>query len=220
MPAQDSQPKSWTGVQVYTMATVCLLLGVVVGYLAHAPASSNAGTPQAVAPQPAVNSATAGMPSASDLKRMADKQVAPLLAELQTHPNDPELLEKIGRSYMAAQQFLEARQYLERAATQKADPETLNELAFVDYSMGAVDQAIETLDRGLKTDPKNAKLLYNLGMFQWHGKSDPKAAIAAWERFVKTNPNDPKRPEAERMIAQAKQHLNIAPGTKTDKPAL
>jgi len=213
----DPQPKPWTGVQVYTMATICLLLGVAVGYLIHSPSLASSGAPVAmVAPQPAAS----GMPNASDLKRMADKQVAPLLAELQTHPNDANVLEQIGRAYMAAQQYRDARQYLEQAAAQKANPDVLNELAFVDYSMGNVDQAIETLNRALKIAPGNPKLLFNLGMFQWHGKSDPKAAIAAWERFVKANPNDPKRAEAEQLIAQAKQHLNIPPGTKTEKPAL
>ena len=55
---------------------------------------------------------------------------------------------------------------------------------------------------------------------EWHGKSDPKAAIAAWESCLKVNPSDPKRAQIEQMIAQAKRHLDIAPGTKTDKPAM
>lgn len=217
----DPLPKSWTASQAYTMATVCLILGILVGYLLNSPKPTALNTPvTAVAPQPASGGMAGGMPTASDMKRMADKQVAPLLAELQKNPSDPALLEKIGHSYLAAQQYLDARQYLEKSAGVKPNVDTLNELAFVDYSMGDTDKAIETLNRALKIDPKNPQVLFNLGMFEWHGRSDPKAAIAAWERFVKANPNSPKRAEAEHMIAQAKQHLNIAPGTKTDKPAL
>jgi cytochrome c-type biogenesis protein CcmH/NrfG len=160
------------------------------------------------------------MPSAQDLKRMADKQVAPLLAELQKNPKDADLLTRIGSAYLAVQQYQSAQQYLEQAAAVKASPGILNELSFVEYSLGNVDQAIETLKRALKQDPRNSKLLYNLGMYQWHGKSDPKAAIAAWQAFLKANPRDPKRAQVEHMIAQAKQHLTIAPGTKTDKPAM
>ena len=160
------------------------------------------------------------MPSAQDMKRMADKQVAPLLEELQKHPKNAELLTRIGSAYLAAQQFETAQQYLEQAASLKAGPETLNELSYVQYSLGNVDKAIETLNRALKQDPKNPKLLFNLGMFEWHGKSDPKAAVAAWQAFLKANPADPKRAQVEHMIAQAKQHLNIAPGTKTDKPVM
>lgn len=217
----DLQPKSWSAVQAYTMATICLILGIVVGYLLNSPKPVTSGAPvAAVAPQPPQSGMGGGMPSAGDMKRMADKQVEPLLANLQQNPNDPVLLEKIGHAYLAAQQYLNAREYLEKSVAVKPNVDTLNELAFVDYSMGNSDKAIETLNRALKIDPKNPHVLFNLGMFEWHGKSDPKAAIAAWEKFVKTNPNNPKRAEAEHLIAQAKQHLNIAPGTKTDKPAL
>jgi cytochrome c-type biogenesis protein CcmH len=220
MQASD-QPKLWTNTQTYTMAAICLALGVVVGYLVHAPVGGSRVTTLAtVAPPPAAAAASQSMPSAQDLKRMADKQVAPLLAELQKDPKNPELLVKVGRSYMAAQQYQSAQQYYEQAAAVKPAPETLNELAFVDYSLGDIDKAIGNLNRALKMDPKNPKLLFNLGMFEWHGKSDPKAAIAAWREFLRTNPNDPKRPQVEQMIAQAKQHLNIAPGTKTDKPVM
>lgn len=217
MDANERQAKFWSTSQAYTMAAICLVLGVIVGYLVHAPAVAGSNAPMTAAPPPARPS---GAPSALDLKRMADKQVAPLLQELQNHPNDADLLTRIGTAYLAAQQFETAQQYLEQSAAVKANPETLNELAFVQYSLGNVDQGIVTLNRALKQDPKNSKLLYNLGMFQWHGKSDPKAAIAAWQSFLKANPKDPKRAQVEHMIAQAKQHLNIAPGTKTDKPAM
>ena len=217
----DPLPKSWTAVQAYTMATICLILGTAVGYLLNTPSPAKSSVPQAaIAPKQAPSGMKGGMPTADDMKRMADKQVAPLLAELEKNPNDPELIEKIGRAYMAAQQYQSARQYFEKSVALKPTPESLNELSFVYYSIGDADKAINTLNEALKIDPKNPKVLFNLGMYEWHGKSDPKAAIAAWERFVKANPNDVKRPEAEHLIAQARQHLNLAPGTKTDKPAV
>jgi len=218
MDAPDHQPKFWSNAQAYSMAAICLILGVVVGYLVHAPAVASSNTPTAVVAQPP--SASASMPSAQDLKRMADKQVEPLVSELQKHPKDADLLTRIGTAYLAAQQYQSARQYLEQAAGVKASPEILNELSFVQYSLGNVDQAIETLNRALKQDARNSKLLYNLGMYEWHGKSDPKAAIAAWQSFLKASPGDPRRAQVEQMIAQARQHLSIAPGTKTDKPVM
>lgn len=221
MAASDQQPKLWSNTQTYTMAAICLLLGVVVGYLVNAPAETASGTTSlAAAPAQPATGINGGMPSAADLKRMADKQVAPLMAELEKHPKNPELLAQIGRSYMAAQQYENAQAYYEQSVVIKATPATLNELSFVDYSLGNVDKAIEELNRAIKLDPKNPKLLFNLGMFEWHGRSDPKAAIEAWREFLRANPNDPKRAQVEQMIAQAKQHLNIAPGTKTDKPAM
>ena len=218
MDAADHEPKFWSTAQTYSMAAICLILGVIVGYLVHAPAVASSSVPlAAVAPPP---SAPPNMPSAQDLKRMADKQVAPLVAELQKDPKNVDLLTRIGSAYLAAQQYPSAQQYLEQAAAVKASPETLNELSFVQYSLGNVDQAIETLNRALKQDARNSKLLYNLGMYEWHGKSDPKSAIAAWQSFLKASPSDPKRAQVERMITQAKQHLSIAPDTKTDKPVM
>lgn len=220
MQSSDQQAKLWTNAQTYTMAAICMVLGMVVGYLVHAPVDANSSrSVTAVSPPPA-QAASQPMPSAADLKRMADTQVAPMLQELQKHPKDPALLAQIGRSYLAAQQYLSAQQYYDQSIALKPTVETLNELSFTEYSLGDVDKAIETLKRALKMDPKNARLLFNLGMFEWHGKSDPKAAIEAWQEFLHTNPNDPKRSQVEQMIAQAKQHLNIPPGTKTDKPPM
>jgi cytochrome c-type biogenesis protein CcmH len=221
MEAIDQHPKSWNSAKAYTMAVISLILGLVVGYLMNSPGETRSTVPgAAIAQRPVPGGGKGTMPSADDLKRMADKQVAPMLAELQKNPKDADLLSKIGQSYLAAQQFQTAQQYLEQSVALKANPETLNALSFVYYSLGDVDKAIETLNRALKIDPKDPKILFNLGMFQWHGKSDPKAAIAAWQTFVKANPNDPKRPEVEKMIAQAKQHLNLPPGAKTDKPPM
>ena len=222
MEANNPQPKFWSNTQTYMMAGICLILGAGLGYLVHTPSAAipTASTALVAPAQPAPTGMGGGAPSAQDMKRMAEKQVAPLLAELQQHPKDAELLAKIGRSYLAAQQFQSAQQYYEQSVALKPTPEMLNEMSFVDYSLGDVDKAIATLNRAIKMDPKNSKLLFNLGMFEWHGKSDPKAAIAAWQTMLKVNPKDPKRAQVEQMIAQAKQHLNIAPGTKTDKPAI
>ena len=221
MEAIDQHPRSWNSTKAYTMAVIALILGLAIGYLVNSPRERTSTVPgAAVAQRPVPGGGKATMPSADDLKRMADKQVAPLLAELQKNPKDANLLSKIGQLYLAAQQFQAAQQYLERSVAVKANPDNMNALAFVYYSSGDVDKGIETLNRALKIDPKDAKVLFNLGMYEWHGKSDPKAAIAAWQTFVKANPNDPKRAQVEKMIAQAKQHLNLPPGTKTDKPTM
>ena len=219
-PSQQAS-KSWNNVQTYTMAVICLVLGTVAGYLLHAPAVANAGTATSVtAPSPAPANPSPSMPSAMDMKRMADKTVAPLLEQLQKNPQDADLLAKIGRAYMAAQQYQSAQQYYERSAAIKPQAEHLNEQSFVYVKLGDLDKAIATLNQALKLEPKNGALLYNLGYFEWKGKADPQAAIAAWQAFLKADPKSPKRAEVEHMLAQAQKHLGIAPGTKTQKPAM
>ena len=220
MEANDRQPKLWSNTSTYMMAAICLVLGFGIGYLVRTPADATSAPATVAAPSQAAPTGMTSAPTPQDLKRMADKQVAPMLAELQKNPNDAELLAKIGRAYLAAQQYQSAQQYLEQSIALKPDAENMNALSFVEYSLGDVDKAVGTLNRAIKLDPKDSRLLFNLGMFEWHGKSDPKAAIAAWQQLIKVNPNDPKRAQVEKMIAQAKQHLNIAPGTKTEKPAM
>jgi len=212
--------KTWSNAQTYSMAVICLLLGVAAGYLLHAPAEANAGSAApSVSPNAVPGNPAAAMPSAADMKRMADKQVAPLLEQLQKNPKDADLLAKIGHSYMAGQQFESARQYFEESVSVKPKPEVLNELAFVYVKLGDLDKGISRLQQALTIDPKNTNVLFNLGYYEWKGKADPEAALAAWQSLLKVDPNHPKRAEIQQMMAQAQKHLSIAPGTKTEKPA-
>jgi len=213
--------KPWSNVQTYMMAVICLILGTAAGYLLHAPAVTNAGrATSAPTPSPAPANPAQSMPTAMDMKRMADKTVAPMLEQLQKNPQDPDLLAKIGRAYMAAQQYQSAQQYYERSVAAKPRADHLNELSFVYVKLGDLDRAIATLHRALKLEPRNGAVLYNLGYFEWKGKADPKAAIAAWQAFLKAEPKSPKRAQVEQMLAQAQKHMGIAPGTKTEKPAM
>jgi tetratricopeptide (TPR) repeat protein len=221
METNDQSLKSWNNVQTYSMAVICLILGIAAGYLLHAPvAASPVPAATAVEPTTALGNAPHAMPSAADMKRMADKQVAPLLEQLQKDPKNADLLAKIGHAYMAAQQFQSAQQYFEESIAAKPQPDALNELSFVYVKLGDLDKAIAALKQAVVIDPKNSKVLYNLGYFEWRGKADPQAAIAAWKAFLKADPKSPKRAEVEQMMARAKKHLSIAPGTKTEKPAI
>ena len=216
----DQDPKFWSNAQTYGMALICLILGVAAGYLLHAPAVANANSTISQVSAPTSNAASPQMPSATDMKRMADKQVAPLLADLEKHPNDAALLANIAHNYMAAQQFQSAQQYYEKSVSVKPSVDALNEMAFIYVKLGDLDRGIATLNRALAIAPKNPQVLYNLGYFEWKGKADPKAAVAAWQAFLKADPNSPRRAQVEQMLAQAKKHLAIPAGTKTEKPAM
>ncbi len=215
----DQEPKFWSNAQAYGMAVICMVLGVAAGYLLHAPAVASPSLPGADV-SPAQSAAAPQMPSAADMKRMADKQVAPLLEQLQKNPKDAEVLAQIARAYMAAQQFQSAQHYYEQSIAVKPQAGVLNEAAFVYVKLGDLDKAVASLNQAVKLDPKNPQVLFNLGYFEWKGKADPKAAISAWQSFLKIAPNSPKRGEVEQMMAQARKHLSIPAGTKTEKPAM
>jgi cytochrome c-type biogenesis protein CcmH/NrfG len=191
---------------VYGMATVCLLLGLAIGYLLRGSESHTAAASSAVGPShrqvPA--SATMPMPSLEQMKTMADKKVDPLLAQLKTDPKNKDLLLQVAYFYKSAHQFKDAAEYFDRAL--QIDPKSTvaqTEMASCLYYDGNIDGALAALESALKLKPHDANSLFNLGMIRWKGKKDAPGAIAAWKELLKTNPNLDKKPIVERMIAEA-----------------
>ncbi len=216
---------TWTATQTYVTATVCLLIGLAVGYLPRGSATASSTRPTETRTQPAMhegNPAAAGVGQVTpdQLKQMGDKQVEPILAALQKDPNNADLLAQVATAYFRAQQFPAAAEYYERAVKIKPSSEVLVSLANSYHYAGSDDKAIETLNRALQVDPKSANALFNLGMLKWQAKNDPKGAIDAWQQLLKSNPTHPRRAQVEEMIAKAKQHMNMPAGTKTDKPVM
>lgn len=192
------------------MAVICLLIGVVVGYLVR----GSAPVTSATAPQPAAAPAapagdTQQMPSLDDMKRMADKQAEPLLEKLKTDPRNPDLLNQVGNIYRMTHQFQLAASYYQKSLD--ANPANVGprtDLASCLYYQGDVDGAIAQLEKSLTYDPKHAGTLLNLGLIRWKGKGDTAGAIAAWNQLLKSNPGFKDRDVVEKLIAEVTAHGN------------
>lgn len=215
---------TWTATQTYVMAAVCLLIGVLVGYLVRG--SSNPAGQAAMASaemQPAAAAASSGMgqqamPTLDDMKRMADKQAEPLLAKLKTDPKNLELLNKTALTYKAAHQFQEAIVYFQKALD--VDPKNVairTDMASCIYYTGNVDGALAELNKSLTYDPKHPGTLMNIGIIKWQGKNDVDGAIAAWQTLLKLNPNFPQKEVIEHLIAEAKQERKTAQSANPPK---
>lgn len=206
------QKATWQGWQVYVMAAICLLIGVLVGYLVRGSAPA-AAVPTATAQPSPEGAATTQkqMPSLDDMKRMADKQAEPLLAKLKTDPNNADLLNQVGNLYRLTHQFDVAATYYKKSLD--ANPKNVGprtDLASCLYYQGDVDGAIAQLEKSLTYDPKHAGTLLNLGLIRWKGKDDASGAIAAWQSLLKYHPDFQKKADVEKLIAEAKIH----PGKK------
>ncbi len=188
---QPAAASAWQAKQVYAMAVICLVVGLAIGYLFHG--SQSPGAPAQLAAKAAV-AAPAGhmggkMPSLEQMKQMADKKAAPLLDKLKGDPNNSDLLVQVGNIYKSTHQFKDAAGYFDKAL--QVDPKHVairTELASCLYYNGDVDGAISQLQQALHYDPKDANALFNLGMMKWQGKQDSKAAVAAWQELLKSNP--------------------------------
>jgi cytochrome c-type biogenesis protein CcmH/NrfG len=175
------------------MAALCLAVGLGIGYLmrgsqlAVLPPQSTAHAVAQTAP--ATAKPMGHRPSLDEMRQMADMQAAPLLEKLKSNPNDSSLLVQVGAIYHTTHRFKEAADYYSRALN--IDPRNVTirtKLASSLYRNGDVDGAIAQLNRALSYDPKDANALFDLGMIKLQGKSDPKGALADWQRLLKTNP--------------------------------
>ncbi len=198
----------WQAKQVYIMATICLLIGLAVGYLLRGSQS-----PKAVAvnaPHPTSPDAAAPaqqMPTMEQMKQMGDKTAEPLLAKLKTDPNNADLLVQIGNVYKSTHQFKDAAGYYDNSL--KINPKNVairTELASCLYYSGDADGALAQLQQSLKDDPKDANSLFNLGVIRWKAKKDTRGAIAAWQQLLNSNPKleAAKRGQVEKLIADVR----------------
>jgi tetratricopeptide (TPR) repeat protein len=228
MPSEANTPASpkavWKPAQMLVLCAVCLIAGIVVGYLAHGSAPVAAASAPEVSSMPSVSNQAAqapsphqgmggNMPSLEDMRHMADKKAEPLLAKLKTDPKNPQLLNQVGLVYKSAHQFDDAAKYFEQSL--QSDPKNIGvraDYASCLYFTGNVDGALAQLNKSLTYDPKHAGTLMNIGIIKLKGKDDPAGAIEAWEKVLKYHPDFPQKAMVEQMIAQAKE------GKKTGSP--
>ena len=220
---EDSSPELnksaalWKPAQTYTMAAICLVIGLAIGYFVRGSASpapivaASANATQQPAQDPHAAMGQRAMPSLADMKRMADKQAEPLLTKLKSNPNDVETLNKTAVTYKATHQFDQAIVYFKKAL--EIDPKNVpirTDLASCLYYTGDIDGAIAELQKALTYDPKHPGALMNLGIIKWQGKNDAKGAIAEWQTLLKVDPNFPQKAIVEHMIEEAKQTQSVA----------
>lgn len=206
----------WRPTQVFVMAGVCLVVGVVLGYLLRgsAPVATPTQTamtetaPTAAGPANASAGTPEGHPKLTldDMKRMADAKAATLLEKLKTNPKDAATLNQLGILYRATHQFKEAEGYFEKSL--EIDPKNADvrtDLASCLYYTGDADGALAQLNKVLTYDPKHAGALMNIGIIKWKAKNDVPGAVAAWEKLLKLNPDFKQKDAVEHMIAEAQQ---------------
>ena len=209
----EKSATAWKPAQTYTLATICLLIGLAIGYFLRgsaSPAPAAVPTPEATAQDPHAGMGQQ-MPSLDQMKAMADKQAEPLLAKLKTNPNDAETLNQIGTLYRATHQFKTAIDYYQKSLD--INPKNVGartDLASCMYYLGDVDGALGQLEKSLTYDPKHTGTLVNIGIMKWKGKNDVNGAITAWQQALKLNPDAQSKQLIEHMISQAKQQKQKA----------
>jgi cytochrome c-type biogenesis protein CcmH/NrfG len=212
----SSTAEQWTSVQAYVLAVICLLVGIAGGWFIRGSQSPAATAEMASAPAAASPNANMGAqaPTPAEMQKMADTQAAPLIEKLKADPGNAGLLENIGNVYYDAQLFPTAIDYYQRALkVQPSNTGVRTDMATALWYTGNADGAIAEFQKSLSYEPNKANTLFNLGIVEWQGKMDIDKANAAWQKLLDTNPNYEAKDKVLELMAQAKKHSGVKPGT-------
>jgi len=218
---QKTASQQWTSVQAYTLAVVCLLVGIAGGWLIRGSSQPSAPAAPAEAVSGAVGASSgppmptsSQTPTPAQMQQAAETQAAPLLEKLKSDPNNADLLANIGNVYYDAQQYPIAIDYYQRSLKlQPANAGVRTDLATAYWYTGNPDTAITEFNKALSYEPNKANTLFNLGIVKWQGKMDIDGALAAWQKLLDTNPNYEGKEKVLELMAQAKKHVGVKPGT-------
>ena len=215
--ATSTSKEQWTSVQAYVLAVICLLVGIAGGWFirgSESPAAAPAETASTFAPAGGSADMGAQAPTPAQMQKMADTQAGPLIEKLKADPTNAGLLANIGNIYYDAHQFPIAVDYYQRAL--KVEPANTNvrtDMATAYFYIGNVDAAIAELQKSLSYSPNQVNTLFDLGFVEWQGKMDVDKAVAAWQKLLDTNPNYEGKGKVLELMAQAKKHSGVKPGT-------
>jgi tetratricopeptide (TPR) repeat protein len=215
--------EQWTSVQAYVLAVICLLVGIAGGWFIRgsqsaatttATAAAESGSAAAQAPGMANAGAATPTPTPVEMQKMADTQAGPLIDKLKSDPNNAGILENVGNVYYDAQVYPTAIDYYQRALkAQPANTGVRTDMATAYWYTGDADTAIAEFQKSLAYEPNKANTLFNLGIVEWQGKMDIDKATATWEKLLATNPNYEGKDKVLELMAQAKKHSGVKPGT-------
>jgi tetratricopeptide (TPR) repeat protein len=209
-----TQIEQWTKTQAAILGVICLTAGIAGGWTIRASQNLALTGPSnaiaSIAPSAGDASSASQMPSAAQLKAMADAQAAPLLDKLKSDPDNQSLLTSIGNLYYDARQYPVAIDYYGRVLKAKpSDAAVRTDMATAYWYLGNADTAIAEFNKALTYAPKNPNTLFNLGLVKWQGKTDAEGALADWEKLLASNPNYEGKEKVEQMIAAVKQHAAV-----------
>ncbi|MGE5111512.1 MAG: tetratricopeptide repeat protein, partial [Acidobacteriaceae bacterium] len=194
----QTRNNNWTPIQAYVLATICLVIGLAVGYFIRGSASpSNSAGPATQAATETSPSLPSGQMGPGQLQAIPEQQseamvaaaAKPLLDDLAVDPKNPDKNARVGDFYFDSHVYQKAIQYYETSV--KLNPSNANvltDLGTAYFYTGDPNTAVTKFQQALKVNPSHANALFNLGIVRWQGLKDPKGAIEAWEKLLKENP--------------------------------
>lgn len=192
---------TWTSREAYLLALVCLVAGILVGYMLR-----GGETPPSVIGASFSAAGTQAAPGAPAHSAEAlEPQARPLLAAVAADPTNFAALVELGNLYYDNHVYPEAIDFYGRAlALRPGDINVRTDRGTAYFYSGSPAEAVAEYEKALATDPDHAPAMFNLGIVRLEGLGDPAGAIAAWERLLRAHPQHKDRARVESLIATAK----------------
>lgn len=133
------------------------------------------------------------------------KQIGPLLSILKEDPKNLKALIELGNAYFDSGQFdksIEAYSKALEINPKNADVRT--DMGIIYRRKGNFDRAIEEFKKAAEDAPQHVNSRYNLGIVFLHDKGDLKAAIKAWEDYLKVEPTGPRADNIRNQMGKMK----------------
>ncbi len=185
-------------------ATVAILKGRRTGQTARLPQKPQMAAQQApaVPPGPPPGPAPAEVALKIDgLKEIVKKEPKNLSAWVE-----------LGNLYFDSNQPQEAiKAYTEYLKIKPDSADVRTDLGIMYRNTGEIDKAIEEFKKAAQLDPRHINSRYNLGLVLLHDKQDVKAAVKAWEDYLKVDPNSER---SQRLKAQLTKMKAMAEAKK------
>lgn len=170
-------------------------------------------------------SGTAGLPP--EFKSLLSPQqegALGALTTLQSSPNDPEALLKMGNFYFDAHNTVAQsdpvlaldygrqgiRYYQRYLQVSPQDNDALADFASLLYYTGQTDRAIQEVGTVLERDPNHVNANFNLGVFYGLGRADKAAAITQMKKVIALTEKDPNQHNAYQSAASLLAQLEKA----------
>lgn len=213
----------------YVSRTVCafltvfaLILGVFIGTLipqwqvskhgdgADSPAKSEtSGQPAPVSPESAVNVSKAN--GKADSAPPMPKELAQKMAELEkavvASPTDAKLWTSLGNLYFDSGQSRKAIDAYEKSLTlAPGNPDIMTDLGIMYRETGDYDKAVAQFRAASAILPSHQNALFNEGVVLYYDMGQKDAAIVAWQKLLKVNPQA-KGPDGQ-SVSEMIKHLH------------
>lgn len=166
------------------------------------------GTVLAVVLSTLARDATPASDRASAPSTSEDDPLAFFEQRVDDHPDDLAARLDLAHRYLDARMIEES--LAEYAVALELDPDDAEAHAHVGiilYLSERPQEALESVDRALGTDPGYPEALFFRGVILLQGLDRPQEAIAAFERYLTAAPFGAERGSAEELIAEAERAL-------------